>query len=143
MKGYNHETPLRNSQHVGLFRFRMQRYTSQAFWVAEVSHWPVEPAAFTQATNTTARHLVAQPRKMFSDVEFREQYTGLRDCIFDTAEAAIDALMTCPPRGYADKETAQAVLENGTIKWTNTVFIAAQTLGRMAKVCLSMLCLLV
>ncbi len=79
---------------------------------------------------------------MCSAVEFREQYADLRDCTFDTAEAAIDALRTCPPHGYADKETAQAALKKGTIKWTNTVFIAAQTLGRMAKVCLSKLCLL-
>ncbi len=79
---------------------------------------------------------------MCSDVEFREQCADLRDCTFDTAEAAIDALRTCPPHGYADKETAEAVLKKGTIKWTNTVLIAAQTLGRMAKVCLSKLCLL-
>ncbi len=79
---------------------------------------------------------------MCSDVEFRLQYYDLCHCTFDTAEAAIDALKTCPPHGYADKETAQAVLKKGTIKWTNTVFSAAQTLNRMAKVGLSMLCLL-
>ncbi len=110
--------------------------------MAKVSHWPVEPAAFTQATNTTSRSLVAQPRVMCSDTVFQEQHVHLRDCIFDTAEAAIDALRTCPPHGYADKETAEAVLKKTTIRWINTVFIAAQTLGRIAKVCVSKLCLL-
>ncbi len=79
---------------------------------------------------------------MCSDTVFRKQYADLRDCTFDTAEAAIDALRTCPPRGYADKEIAQAALKESTIKWTHTVFIAAQTLGRMAKVCLLKLSLL-
>ncbi len=79
---------------------------------------------------------------MYSDTVFREQYADLRDCTFDTAEAAIDALRTCPPQGYADNETARSVLKKGTIKWTYTVFIAAQALGHMAKVCLSKFCLL-
>ncbi len=110
--------------------------------MAGVSHWLVETTALTQATNTASRSLVAQLCEMCSDVEFREQYADLRECTFDTAEAAIDALRTCPPHGYADKETAEAVLKKGTIKWTNTVFIATQNLGRMAKVCVSKLCLL-
>ncbi len=134
MKGCNHKTPLNSSQHVAFLSLRMQRWTRQAFWVADVSHWPVEPASLTQATNTSARSLVAHWREMYSEVELREQHVHLRDCIFDTAEAAIDALRTCPPQGYADKGTAQAALKKGTIKWTYTVFIAAQTLVHMAKV---------
>ncbi len=117
----------------------MQRCTRQAFYVPGVSHWLVETAALTQIFKTTSRSLVAQPRVMCSDVEFREQCADLCDCTFDTAEAAIDALRTCPPQGYADWATAQAALKESTIKWTHTVFIAAQTLGRMAKVCLSKL----
>ncbi len=76
---------------------------------------------------------------MYSDVESLEQHVHLGDCIFDTAEAAIDALRTCPPQGYADKVTAQAAIKKSTIKWTHTVFIAAQSLIHMAKVGLSKL----
>ncbi len=107
--------------------------------MAKVSHWLVEPASLTQATNTSARSLVAQLREMCSNVELREQHVDLRDCTFDTAEAAIAALRTCPPCGYADKATAQAAIKKGTIKWTHTVFIAAQSLVHMAKVGLSKL----
>ncbi len=72
------------------------------FEVAEVSHWLVEPVLLTLATYTATQSLVAQPRDMASGVELREQHIDLRDCIFDTAEAVIDALRTCPPCGYAD-----------------------------------------
>ncbi len=78
-----------------------------------------------------------------SDVQFRLQYDDLRHCTFDTAEAANDALRTCPPCEYADKETALAgTIKQTIIKWTHAVFIPAQTLDRMANG-LSMLCLLV
>ncbi len=61
------------------------------FEVAEVCHRLVEPVLLTLATYTATRSLVAQPRGMASRVELREQHINLRDCIFDTAEAAIDA----------------------------------------------------
>ncbi len=69
------------------------------FEVAEVSHWLVEPASLTLATSTASASLVAQPRDMASGVELLEQHADIRECTFDTAEAASDALRTCPPQG--------------------------------------------
>ncbi len=71
---------------------------------------------------------------MSSNLEFRKQFVALRYCTFDTAEAAIDALRSCPPCGYADKKTARVAIEERTVNWINTVFLAAQTLECRAKV---------
>ncbi len=73
-------------------------------------------------------------------MSFAEQLVSLKGFDPSSPEEALHALMTPPPKGYADKETYSQVAYEETVKWAYMIFIAARKIEEFTEVSKSYFC---